>query len=198
MVEMTGLENIIKQIESDAAARAEEVTAKAKQAADETVRAAEVQAEKISADYAERIEKAAAEIAERGQSADALERSRGILLKKQEIIRSFIERAKKDIAESKPEKYFGLMEKLLDKYAQSGSGYIIMSEKDRKNMTKPFEAAVAAHGLEISEENGAADGGFILVYGSIEVNCTLSAIFDAYDEELSDMLNSFLYGTGGV
>lgn len=195
---MTGLENIIKQIESDAAARAEEITAKASSEAAETVRAAEEQAEEISADYARRIEKKAAEIAERAQSSDALERSRSILLKKQEIIRDFINRTKCDISESNPEKYFGLMEKLLDKYAQSGSGYIIMSEKDKKRTTKAFTAAIEKHKLTISEENGAADGGFILVYGSIEVNCTLGAIFDALDEELSDMLNSFLYGTGGV
>ena len=43
----------------------------------------------------------------------------------------------------------------------------------------------------------AADSGFVLVYGSIEINCTVDAIFDAYADELSDMLGAFLFENGG-
>ncbi len=33
------------------------------------------------------------------------------------------------------------------------------------------------------------DGGFLLVYGGIEENCTIRAVFDAGREELSDRVN---------
>ena len=38
------------------------------------------------------------------------------------------------------------------------------------------------------------DGGFLLVYGGIEENCTIRAVFDSKREELSDHVNRLLFG----
>ena len=38
------------------------------------------------------------------------------------------------------------------------------------------------------------DGGFLLVYGGIEENCTISAVFASKREELSDQVNRLLFG----
>ena len=37
------------------------------------------------------------------------------------------------------------------------------------------------------------DGGFILIYGGIEENCTIKALFDAKRDELSDKVNRQLF-----
>ena len=37
------------------------------------------------------------------------------------------------------------------------------------------------------------DGGFILIYGGIEENCSLAAMFHAQKEEMADKLNSLLF-----
>ena len=37
-------------------------------------------------------------------------------------------------------------------------------------------------------------GGFILVYGGIEENCTIRALFDAERDELSDKVHGLLFG----
>ena len=50
-----------------------------------------------------------------------------------------------------------------------------------------FEGAPELYVLE-------TDGGFLLVYGGIEENCTLKAVFSAKREELSDQVNRMLFG----
>jgi V/A-type H+-transporting ATPase subunit E len=47
--------------------------------------------------------------------------------------------------------------------------------------------------LTISEETVSFCGGFLLLYGDIEENCTFDALFAAAREELQDKINAFLY-----
>lgn len=196
---MTGLENIIKQIENESKLRIDEITKKAEADAADIIRNAENEAKGISEDFEKMIKEKTAEIIERGEAADALEFRRSVLFKKQEIIERVLKNAKQELINQEPDGYFEFLEKLLEMYAQNDSGYIVMSEKDKNNITKDFKKALKGHGLEISKDSIGDVGGFVLVYGSIEVNCTFEAIFDAYNEELSDMLNSFLFNSeGGV
>ena len=55
-------------------------------------------------------------------------------------------------------------------------------------------AAAKGGSLTLSDEPLEADGGFLLVYGGIEENCTLKAVFSAKREELSDQVNRMLFG----
>ena len=48
--------------------------------------------------------------------------------------------------------------------------------------------------LEMSEETRGISSGFVLVYGGIEENCGIKAIFDSMKEELSDQVNRMLFG----
>lgn len=196
---MTGLENIIKQIETDAAANVSAIKAEAEKTATEIIRKAETEAAKITAEFRELTEKKVAETAQRAESAADLEGRRAVLLKKQEIIRDFLSKAKAEIERADAERYFKIMGKLLEIHALPENGVIVMSNTDKTRMADSFSAAVAAHGLTFAEDERGVKFGFVLVYGSIEINCTLDAVFDEYSEELSDMLNGFLFGnTGGV
>lgn len=37
------------------------------------------------------------------------------------------------------------------------------------------------------------DGGFLLVYGGMEENCGIKAVFDSVKDELSDQVNRLLF-----
>ena len=66
-------------------------------------------------------------------------------------------------------------------------------------MPKGFEAEMekAAQkkggSLKLSSEAKEMDGGFILVYGGVEENCTIRAMFDAKRDELSDKVYRILF-----
>lgn len=190
---MTGLENILLQIENDAKTQAGKIIEQAERLAQKCIDEAILAAEEISNDYNAAALKAAEEIKARAKAGDDAKFSRAKLLKKQEIIKAVIDNAKKAIKEQSEAEYFVFLENLLKKYALNESGKILLHADDKATMTQEFEKAVKASELEAIAAEIPARGGFILVYGSIEINCTIDAIFDAATEEISDMLNEFLF-----
>ena len=195
---MTGLENIIREIETESAETVSDILGKANDAAAVTLRDAEKAAEQLKEGFRREAERKAAETAERATANDEMELKRAILKKEQEIIRETLDGTRRALTETRDKGYFEMLTSLLSRYAAEGkAGEILMTDADKKAMTKEFEAAVSAHGLKVSDKALAADSGFVLVYGSIEINCTVDAIFDAYADELSDMLGAFLFENGG-
>ena len=55
-------------------------------------------------------------------------------------------------------------------------------------------AAGKGGALSLSRDAKEMSGGFILVYGGIEENCTIRALFDAERDELSDKVHGLLFG----
>lgn len=195
---MTGLENIIREIETESAETVSDILGKANDAAAVTLRDAEKAAEQLKEGFRHEAERKAAETAERATANDEMELKRAVLKKKQEIIRETLDGTRRALTETRDKGYFEMLTSLLNRYAAKGKdGEILMTDADKKAMTKEFETAVSAHGLKVSDKAFAADSGFVLVYGSIEINCTVDAIFDAYADELSDMLGAFLFENGG-
>lgn len=190
---MTGLENILLQIENDAKTQAGKIIEQAERLAQKCIDDAILAAEEISNDYNAAALKTTEAIKARAKAGDDAKFSRARLLKKQEIIKAVIDNAKKAIKEQSQAEYFGFMESLLKKYALRESGKILLSADDKAAMLPEFKKAVKSLGLEALTAELPARGGFILVYGSVEINCTIDAVFDASIEEISDMLNEFLF-----
>ena len=195
---MTGLENIIREIETESAETVSDILGKANDAAAATLRDAEKAAEQLKEGFRREAERKAAETVDRAAANDEMELKRAVLKKKQEIIRETLDGTRRALTEARDKGYFEMLTSLLNRYAAEGKdGEILMTDADKKAMTKEFETAVSAHGLKVSDKALSADSGFVLVYGSIEINCTIDAIFDAYADELSDMLGAFLFENGG-
>ena len=95
--------------------------------------------------------------------------------------------------------YFSLVEKMVDRFALAKSGEICFSNKDLGRMPADFEEkirkAAARRGgeLSLSKKSCPIDGGFILVYGGVEENCSFKALLNAQRDELSDRIHSLLF-----
>lgn len=196
---MAGLEKIMSQILNDAREEADSML----RIVEQEVLAIEDQAKKETDKITEKIlKKSEAEVAlhlQKVQSSSELAKKKELLKTKQEIIADILKKSADSLANMNTSDYFKLMERILTAYAQPEAGEICFSEKDLKRMPADFPAKANAiankngGSLVISKETRPVANGFVLVYGMIEENCTISAMFDAKKEELQDLLNRFLF-----
>ena len=197
---MSGLDNIVEEIRNQS-----------KQEADEILKEADV----FCKDYMDKIKiDVEAEVVsiEKKALADRklyeektvsgmefLERN-SILRAKQQVIEQAIDKARESIASLGDEEYFNILEKLLRKNVQQGNGRICFSKKDLDRIPKGFEDRVKEIATEnqgelvIDKEPANIKDGFILVYGEIEENCTLKALFDSNIDRIKDIANKQLFG----
>lgn len=197
---MSGLDNIVEEIRNQY-----------KQEADEILKEADV----FCKDYMNKIKKdVEVEVVsiEKKALADRklyeektvsgmefLERN-SILRAKQQVIEQAIDKARESIAGLNDEEYFNVLEKLLRKNVQQGNGKICFSKKDLDRIPNGFEDRVKEIVAEnqgelvIDKEPANIKDGFVLVYGEIEENCTLKALFDSNIDRIKDIANKQLFG----
>ena len=194
---MTGLTNILAQIENDAKLRADSVKDEARIAAEKIIFDAKAEAEKIVCDFRQRAEDAAKEVIDRAKASDEIEVKRTELRKKQEIINKALDTAKSEIKNFDNDKYFDFLKSILKKNALKKQGTILLSQSDIETMTDGFKELLGQLNVEAKSGEISARNGFIIVYGNIEINCTIDALFDEKSEKISDALNRFLFGSKG-
>ncbi len=196
---MTGLDKIIAEIKGEAEAEARQTVDAARAEADEILAAARAEAEA----KAERIAAAArqdiADIERSRESAMALQRSQRSLAQKQALLAETLNKARESLYALGDGEYFDLLLRLAAKNAEPGEGEVLLNEKDKKRLPKDFEARLAAalpkgSTLKLAGEARAIDGGFVLRYGQVEENCSFGAMFDAREEEFSDLIRPSLFG----
>lgn len=196
---MSGLDKMKSRIFEEAEQSAAELLDQAKKDAEKIVKDA---VEKAGADAEHIRVKAAAdakEYAKRAESSADMNRKQALLAAKQDVICSVLEDAYSQVMNMDDAAYFEMLGKMLDKYMLAQDGAICFSKRDLDRMPKSFaekiDASAKAKGgkLVISEEARKIDGGFILVYGGIEENCTIKAVFDAKREELADVVKRQLF-----
>lgn len=196
---MTGLEKIISQILEDAQSEANFLLETADKEAAQILREGKQEAEKVSAQILQKGEAEASLYLQKIQSGSELTKRKELLKTRQEIIAGILKKSYEKLAALDTEEYFALMERILEVYVQPLSGEICFSRRDLERMPKEFEARAAAiaaakgGALTLSKETRPISNGFILIYGMIEENCTISAMFDAKKEELQDQINRFLF-----
>ncbi|MGN0183160.1 MAG: V-type ATP synthase subunit E [Candidatus Ornithomonoglobus sp.] len=191
---MNGLDKIINEIALDADAEAERITADAKARAEKLISRARERETEILQEAQETAAEESRKTEMRAEAAGKAEEKRAVLREKQSIIDEVLSAAAATIKDDNPDKYFGFMLRLLDKYAEERPGEIILSERAKTWITPEFSRALTEKGLKISEKTGDFSGGFILVYGEIEENCTLEALIASEHDRLHDIISKFLFG----
>lgn len=197
---MTGLEKIIKAIEAEAKAVADKILAEAKEESEKILALAKKEAEAKAAEIAQKPVFEVEAILNRAQSGARLIKRQMILNAKQQVINDIIDKAKLKLTSLPDTEYFNIILQILKKHAHSQAGIIMFSKADLERMPKDFEKSleeaikeIQNASLSISKEAAPIDGGFILVYGDIEENCSFDALFGMAREELQDKVNAFLF-----
>ena len=196
---MTGLEKIVEQILEEANTQSDMILEDAQKKADQIIEDAKVEADKIKAGSAEKVSHVKADGMARAQSSADLKKRQPVLKAKQEIINEVIGKAYNGMIDMEVDRYFHMMERMIGNAVQPKSGQISFSAKDMERLPAGFAKRVSeiakAHGgdLTLADKASDIDGGFILIYGGIEENCSLAAMFHAQKEEMADKLNSLLF-----
>ena len=135
---MSGLDKMKARILEEAQNTAQEITGKAKADAEAAVQAAKESAEAEAAKILERAKRDAADYGVRVDSSMDMRRKQAVLAAKQEVIGGVLEKAYDAVMNLDDEKYFEMLEKLLEKHALAEEGVICFSEKDLERMPQGF------------------------------------------------------------
>ena len=197
---MSGLDKIVEEIHRQAEAEAVQILNKA----DEYCKTyMEEVHKKVQEEVDEYNKKALAErtlYEEKIRSGGAFMERNNILKVKQQCISEVINEAQNKIRNLPANEYFSFFEKILKTNVQPGNGIMKMSADDLKRMPDNFEenikqiAETCGGTLTVSRQPIPVKDGFILVYGEVEENCTLKALFDTNIDKLKDIANEALFG----
>lgn len=196
---MTGLDKIVNQILDDADKEASQVIEKAQAEASSILNGAKEACSRIEAESREKVELIEKSHIERVQSSAQLAKRQAVLKAKQEIISQLIDKAYEALCAKDGAAYFDLIRKMLEKFVQAKSGEICFSRKDLDRMPQGFaseiEKIAESRGgeLHLSEKPVKLDGGFILVYGGVEENCSFKALLSARRDEISDKVHQLIF-----
>lgn len=196
---MAGLDKIKSQILEEANREASEITKKAQSEADEILKTAEEQWKKAEEEYARQRQEQEKNYHDRVVSSAELKKRQAILQAKQEIISKLLERAYEKLLTQDDNAYFEMIEKMLDKFTLAKAGEICFSTKDLERMPSGFEtkiqeiAKAKGGSLTLDKVGKELDGGFILVYGGVEENCSFKALMSAKRDELADQVHQLLF-----
>ncbi len=186
---MTGLEKILEKINTDSEKSCASVIAAAKERAEKLEADANITREKAARDIIADAEAKAKEIAERGELSAAQIERQTLLRCRIEAVNDVLSSAIASLKAMPADEYFDVLKKLAAGNAREGAGVMKLSAKDLARLPEGFSADIAkllpeGKKIEISAQSAEIDGGFILVYGDIDVNCT----FDALCEDKRDIL----------
>ncbi len=193
---MTGLDKIIAQIKADCDSVCADITSKADARCESIIREASNDAERIITDGKQKAQEIYDETLLRAKSSADLEIRSVILSAKQDIISSSLDEARKYLCKLPEEEYFDLIYKMISKYSEASEGEICLSKKDIDRLPANFLnrlSDVSKGSLSICREPVNIDGGFILIYGGIEVNCSFASLFSANSEAFSDEISKLLF-----
>lgn len=196
---MTGLDTILESIRKDGRENADAILAKARQEADEISAQGREDAQLRREELLRDAPQQAQDAADRVLSSAHREQRRILLVARQEIIQETLEAAEKSLFELTDEDYFTVLLGLAAKRALPQKGELVLGSRDFARKPAGFEKklqTVLPKGAELTvapKPNPAIDGGFLLLYGGIEENCTFRALFDDKREELQDLTNQILF-----
>ena len=197
---MSGLDKMKSQILDEAAHTAEEKIAEAEAKAEKILKDARAEAALQAGKISDKAQADAEHYAQRIASSCEMQRRQAILRAKQEVIADVLDKAYDRILNLDTEAYFEMIRKMLEEYVLPEDGVICFSAEDLARMPAGFEeviqktAAGKGGALSLSRDAKEMSGGFILVYGGIEENCTSRALFEAKRDELSDKVHGLLFG----
>lgn len=196
---MTGLEEIITQIEAEAKALVAEQLQDVQKRADAQVQAAKEAAAAQAGTIRTEAEEQAERIRERAASAAQLEKRNQLLVFKQNYMDALIKQTREALENAEAEPYFEMLVQMAKRFAMPKDGEIRLNSRDLARLPEDFSdrlKAATGVNLQVSQVPAAIGGGFLLEYGGVDINCSLAAIFDDQMERLRDRAGALLFTQG--
>lgn len=196
---MMGLEKILKSIDDEADALFNKIINEAEIEANDIIKQAREIAENESILIIKNSENEAKLILQRAESQIELKKREMILRAKREQIDYIINKAKETLYKLPDDEYFDVILKLCKNYVQPQKGEMMFSKKDLERIPRGFRTNVSklaksiGGDIKLSEQTCDINGGFILIYGDIEENCSFDALFNGIYDLLSDKVNALLF-----
>lgn len=204
---MAGIDNITKQILSDAQEKADAIIRDAQTKSEGVIasatRKAATSQRKAQADALTMK----ADLAKRTESQIGLRRRQDLLKVRQDLIEQVIDQAYQKLSGLDDDAYFDTIEKLAKRTAHAQeAGSIVFNQKDLDRLPENFEQRlnddirIKGGSLTVSKEAAPIENGFILRYkdpesdfGGIEENCTFKTLVSEKKEQLTDIVHSILW-----
>lgn len=195
---MNGIEKITEKILADARADAQAVTDAARVDADDIRRASSVRVDAIRRSYEIRVEELRRDLASRAESASAAERRNASLNARARLIDRAFDEARERILLLGEDEYYAFLEGLLgkvieertkcdaqneagtDEYDEFDAYELSLNTKDLKKYGKrlidAFKGKAGSKKLVLSDQPCQIDGGFMLRWGQVDMNCSVSGL----------------------
>ena len=195
---MTGLDRIIEKILLQSQ---ENCNAILNEASLEVKKIISEAREKANKESAEIVAKATAEAkkieAVAKSSAESITRNRYLEIRNA-ILNDIISATYLEIEKFSDEEYFAMLKRLCINNVLEGECEMHLNGYDIGRLPDDFEMSINSEiyekgAVHICVTPADIDKGFILVYGDIEINCTLKAVFDENMDRLKDMLSTALF-----
>lgn len=191
---MTSSEKILAGITAEAEETAKDIISAAEKKAEEIISDKVTEAQKQAQEIAAEADKKAALIDNTGNSAAQLVLRDAKLSKKRELIEKALDEVIVGINNYDDKTYFDCLLRLAKKNAMNGKGEMLLSARDLSRDKGDFVKALKALSVTVSDTPIDINGGFILKYGDIIINCELSAVMREKRDEITDSLNTALFG----
>ena len=196
---MTGLDTILESIRSDGRKVAGSIMEKAEKEREEIISRGRAEADRRREEILRVAGNEAKAAADRVLSRAQREQRRIVLSARQKAINEMIEEAERSLYGLGTEEYFEIIIELASKRAMAQKGEIVLGAKDFERVPGDFvrrlnEKLPQGGELKLADApSDSVEGGFILIYGGIEENCTFRALFDDRREQLQDLANKLLF-----
>ncbi|HHY46627.1 MAG TPA: hypothetical protein GX506_04925 [Firmicutes bacterium] len=197
-----GLGRLVQKILRDADAEADRIRNEARARADEIIKKANEEAEARRGEILERASREREIRKQRVVTLARLDGRRAVLAAKDQAIRSVFEKALEELVNADEDRYLGFLASLLAHSATHDAHEVILNARDRDRLGERLvgeagrllESRGKKVHLTLSEETRPIKGGFILRAGSLEVNCSLEALFNSHRDRLVPRVAKVLFG----
>lgn len=194
---MAGLDKIIERIQKNSEINCDSILNDAQKQAEELRAASEVKSKADVEKIAAETDRKSKEIIDSAHSGSELEEKKEILSAKVEIIDSVIDQVAQTLKDLPDDKYFDAIYKLAGKYARPEEGVMYLSQKDLDRLPADFEKTLNSKleqgSIKVSKDPRDLDGGFVLSYGGIEINCSFAALIKESEDDIKDELSRILF-----
>lgn len=188
---MGGLDNIIEEILRDAQNEADSILEAANKEAAETRIQCEKDKQVLIDEKKIETQNECMKLSSLLELSAEAEARQIVLAAKTEIINEIFEDIKSDLKKS--DEYFDMLLNFLKISSEDGDGVMYLSKQDLDRLPADFlEKAkrVAKGNIEISPDAIDIDGGFIIKYGKIDINCSIDAIFEDKKNKITDIIKA--------